>query len=56
MYLKNKTNRLTIRVSDELLNWLNEEASFLNIAVSDLVRMILQSYCGGERLENSKRD
>lgn len=56
MYLKNKTNRLTIRVNDELLNWLYDEASYLNVAVSDLVRMILISYSGGKRHEDSKRD
>lgn len=55
MYLRDKNKRLALRIDDELMKWLEDESKYLRVSVSDLVRMILQSYSGGKHA-NIKRD
>lgn len=56
MYLKDKTQRMTLRLDVRLMNWLVNESNRLGVNVSDLIRMILNSYCKGVARENVKRD
>ena len=54
MYLKDKSKRLTLRIDDELMKWLITESEYLNLSVSNLIRMILQSYAGGKHANKQR--
>lgn len=56
MYLKDKSQILTLRIDVGLMNWLDKESDRLGVSVSNLIRMILNSYCKGVVHENVKRD
>lgn len=44
MNIGNKDSRLTVRISSEFDNWIQERASLSGLSVSDFVRFVLEDF------------
>lgn len=44
MNIGNKDSRLTVRISSEFDNWLQERAALSGLSVSDFVRFVLEDF------------
>lgn len=50
MYTKNKSQRITLRLSDEQFDFVRKTAEFIGVSPSDFLRMVITSAMSTEKL------
>lgn len=58
MYMKDKSNRITLRLNDEQMNYVASSADLYGVSPSEFLRMVITVTMlgGNERRENEQAD